>query len=71
MLGLFFFGERELTNSDVVVQREFVRMRPQPNGIRLVLALVLDERLDQIFAKDIAPQQELVIVSQAIQSLFE
>src|SRR5690349_10792439 len=46
----------------VVVERELVRMRPQPYGIRLVLAFVIDEGLDQLFGEDIALQQEGVIV---------
>src|SRR2546428_4658545 len=33
---------------DVVVQRELVRMRPQPDGIHLGLALVVDPRLGKI-----------------------
>jgi len=30
----------------VVIQREFVRVRPQSNGVGFVLALVIDKGLD-------------------------
>ena len=39
---------------DVVIQRELIRMRPQANGVGFVLALVGDERLQQLFAEYIA-----------------
>ena len=39
---------------DVVIQRKLVWVRPQPNGIRFVLAFVSDVRLDQIFGKHLA-----------------
>jgi hypothetical protein len=56
---------------NVVVQRKLVGMRPQTNRIRFALAFVLDESFDQIFAEDVALEQEVVILGQTIQSLFE
>src|ERR1017187_8057610 len=55
----------------VVVQRELVWMRPQPDVIRFVLALVVDERLDQFLGKDVALHHKAVIVFQATQRFFE
>src|SRR5260370_12779189 len=56
---------------NVVVQRELVRMRPQPDGVRFVLALVVDECLDQLLTEHIALRKEAVIVFEAIQRLLE
>ena len=41
-------------------------MRPHVNGVDLLLALVVDPRLDQIFGKDAALQQEVVIGFQRV-----
>src|SRR5271165_3901299 len=60
-------ASRQDCASNVVIQRELVRMRTQPDRIRLVLTLVIDKGLDQLFAEDIALQQEAVILFQAIQ----
>ena len=50
---------RRARGSDVVVQRELVGMRAQTDRVGLVLALVVDEGLDQFFGEDVALQQEL------------
>ena len=57
--------------SDVVVQREFVRMRAQADGIGLAAALVRDEGLEQLFAEDVAFQQEGVVVFKAGERFVE
>ena len=38
-----------------------MRMRPQPHGIDLFRALVLDVRADQFLGKHVSFQQELVV----------
>ena len=56
---------------NIVVQRELVGMRAQANRIGFVLALVVYERFDQIFAEHIALQQKFVIFFETGQRLFE
>src|SRR4051812_26636635 len=56
---------------NVVVQRELVRMRTQPHGLRLVLPFVVDKRLDQFFGEDVAAEEETVVVFQAGQGFVE
>src|SRR5580704_3244277 len=46
---------------DVVVERELIRVRPRADGLDLVLHLVVNPGLDQLFAEDISLQQELVV----------
>src|SRR5438093_8831171 len=55
--------------SAVVVQRELRGMRPQPNHVDLVLALVVDPGADQLFAEHIALRQERVIRLERIERL--
>ncbi len=50
---------------NVVIQGELVRMRAQPDGVGLVLALVVDERFEQLLGEDIALEQEGVVVLEA------
>src|SRR5258708_35184742 len=45
----------------VVVQLELVRVRPEPDGVNLVAALVVEPGLDQVRGKHAALEQELVI----------
>src|SRR5436190_23124944 len=56
---------------NVVIQLEFVRMRPQTNRVGLRLALVGDKGLDQLLREYIALEQEPVIVLQAGERFFE
>src|SRR5437773_6626871 len=56
---------------NVVIQGEFVRMRPQPHRVGFILALVIDERLDQFFGENVALQQESVVVFQTAQRLVK
>ena len=56
---------------DIVVEREFPWMRAQADRFRLETPFVIDKRLNQFFSKDIAFQQELVIIFEAAKRLFE
>src|SRR6266480_3618483 len=56
--------------SRVVVQRELPRMRPQPHLVRLLVALVIDPRTDQVLREHPALQQELVVRLEGIQGLL-
>src|SRR3954447_4400575 len=47
--------------SDVVVHRELVRVRAQPDRVDLVLPLVLDPRLDQVGGEPPAVDEVLVV----------
>ena len=46
-------------------------MRPQPDRVDLVFALVVDPRFDDIFGKHIAAQQKVVIGLQGVERLVE
>ena len=46
-------------------------MRPQPHRIHFLTTLVGDPRLDQVFAKYAALQQELVILLEVIERLIQ
>src|SRR4051794_30377296 len=48
----------KVTRLDIEIERELPRMGPQPNGIDLILALVLQPGLDHVLGKHIAAQQE-------------
>src|SRR5262249_37769580 len=52
---------------DVVVERELVRVRAQPDRIDLVLPLVLDPRLDEVGREHLALQQELVVLFEVVE----
>jgi hypothetical protein len=52
---------------DVVVESEFIRVRPHLYGLNLVLHLVIDPGLDQFFAEDITLEQEIVIFFKGLQ----
>src|SRR4029077_11555830 len=55
--------------SAVVVEGELRGMRAEPHDVRLVLALVVDPRADQVLAEDTAGRQELVIVLERLERL--
>src|SRR4029450_13120886 len=52
---------------DVEVQRELVRVRPQPDRVDLVLPLVLEPGLDEVGSEDVALQQEVVVLLQVVE----
>src|SRR5258705_279169 len=56
---------------DVVVEGELVGMRTQPDGIHLILPLVVDPRLDQVGGEDIALEEEGVILLQVVEDDVE
>ena len=39
-----------------------MRRGPQPDGVHLLVVLVLDPRLDDVLGEDVALEQELVVV---------
>src|SRR2546428_7546507 len=49
-----------VNRSNIEVERVLPRMRAEPYGVHLVLALVLDPRLDHVRREDIALQQPIV-----------
>src|ERR1700730_4362329 len=57
--------------SDVEVQGELRRRRPQPHRVQLALDLVVDPRLDDVLGEDVALEQELVVLLQLAQGLLE
>src|SRR5579859_5279416 len=56
---------------NVVIQRELVRMRPQPHRVHLLHALVVDVSCQQIFGEDVALEQKLVVVLQGAHRFIE
>ena len=56
---------------DIVIQRKFVRVWAETYGVRLTLALVPDERLDQSLGEDVALEQECVVVLEARKSFLQ
>src|SRR5258708_32205548 len=55
----------------VVVQLELVRVRPEPDGVNLVTALVVEPGLDQVRGKHAALEQELVIGLEVVEHCLE
>src|SRR5438093_6683940 len=53
--------------SNVEIESEFPWMRPQPNGIDLVLAFVVDPGVDQILGEHAAFEQKAMILFQSIE----
>src|SRR4029453_13319890 len=49
------------------VQRELVRMRPEPDGVDLVRHLVVDPGLDDVLGEDVALQEEIVVALQVLE----
>src|SRR6266508_2567069 len=56
---------------DVEVQREFVRVRAQADGVELVDPLVLDPGVDDVLSEHAALQQEAVVVLERVQDFLE
>ena len=56
---------------DIEIQGEFPGMRSEPDGIDLILALVLQPGLDHILGKHIAPEQKIMILLQGIERLVQ
>src|ERR671925_1751500 len=57
--------------SAVEVEGELGRVRPQPDRVHLVLALVGDPRPDQVVREHPARGQELVVALEGVESLSE
>lgn len=57
--------------SDIEVKIELPWVRAQPDRVDLMLALVLEPRVDHIFSEDIASAQELVVGLERVQRLIE
>src|SRR6476660_2914930 len=55
----------------VVIQRELVGMRAEPDRVEFLRPLPVDPGLDQIFGEDVALQQERVICFERVDGLFE
>src|SRR5262249_32021813 len=56
---------------DVVIERELIRMRTQPDGVDFLLALVPDPGADDVAGEDVALQQELMVLFEGIQRFVE
>src|SRR3954463_10287800 len=57
--------------SHVVVQRELVRVRAQPQRVDLVLTLERDPGLDHVRREHAALEQEVVVALQVVQDLAQ
>src|SRR6185295_4091824 len=55
----------------VVVERELVRMRTEPDGAHFVRHLVLDPGLDHVLGEDVALHEEVVILLQVLEGFLE
>ena len=55
----------------VVIHREFERMWPQAQHLNLAFTLVLNPSIDHALTKNVALQQELMIVFQFFQRFIE
>src|SRR6185295_15932229 len=60
-------GAVDAKRLDVVVEGELVRMRAQPDGVHLVLPLVVDPGLDQVRGEHVPLQQEVVVLLEVVQ----
>ncbi|GEM_PF-2885191 len=54
---------RAISDSNVVVQSEFVRVRSLTDCFDLVLCLVPDPRIDHVVGEHVSAEQEIVIVA--------
>ncbi len=54
-----------------MVEEELVGVRPDLDDFRFVLALIVDPGVDQLLAKDIALQEEVVIAFESREYLRE
>src|SRR5947209_19948175 len=59
-------GLRSLRGSHVVVEREFIRCRPEVIGRKLIIPLVVDPRLNQIRREDASLGEVIVDVRQPV-----
>jgi hypothetical protein len=53
---------QEARSSVVVIQIEFVRVWPQPDGIDLLLALIRNPGLNEIVSENVAARQERMVL---------
>src|SRR6059036_1781317 len=58
---------RSPPRSNIEVERELPRMRTQPHRVDLVLALVVDPRLDHVRREDVALQQPVVALLEVVE----
>src|SRR5439155_9818831 len=58
-------------SSDVEVQRELHRSRPEPHRVQLLLHLVLEPGPDHVLGEDVALEQELVVALQLAERLLQ
>jgi hypothetical protein len=56
---------------NIVIEMEFIRVRAHPDGIRLILFLVVDPQFDVVLGEDSAFGKELVIVAEFLERLIE
>ena len=56
---------------NIKVQRELVRMRPQPDWINLAFAFVTDPRLEHVGREHVSLEQEVMIALQRIERLIQ
>jgi hypothetical protein len=56
---------------DIIIEMELVRMRTQPDGIDLLLSLVVEPGFDHIRSEHIAACQERMIAFECIKSLVQ
>src|SRR5262245_513742 len=57
--------------SNIEVEREFPRVRTQPHRVDLVLALVVDPRLDHVGREDVALEQPVVALLEVVEHDLE
>src|SRR5882672_9229630 len=53
--------------SNVEVERELPRVRPQADGVDLVLALVLDPALDEVGREDVTLEEPVVALLEVVE----
>ncbi len=59
------------SESDVKVHAEFVRMRPDAQGVDLIFPLVFDPVMDHIRSEHVARQQKIVVLFQCVAGVIQ
>src|SRR6267378_8463892 len=57
--------------SDIEVERELHRRRPQPHRVQLLLHLVLEPGVDHVLGENVALEHELMVPLQLVERLLE